>query len=99
MAEPVAKLLVLEEQTLMSLAAKAPVVQEFPFLGVLNTVRTGCSSCGAAASRRANAVRNVKFSIAGMSTERKRRLKEVLNTEQARVIYNKPDGAVVSLTF
>jgi hypothetical protein len=100
------KLVVLEDSTLASMALNDAIVKEFPFLAPLGRVvrgggsrQGGCGSCGRAAQEKANIFASAKQTIAGMASDRKRRLKELLHAEQARVTFRNNSGKIVQLTF
>lgn len=103
-AVPPRKLVVLEEGTLQTMALNPNIVKEFPFLVVLTQVtratgRAGCGTCGKANAERGKAFTKVKQTIAGLDSDKKRRLKELLNTKSARVVYPKANGKGEELTF
>lgn len=98
------RLVVVDEGRLSDLAANASVVREFPFLRALKAVarKPGCGQCGSSggtAGQRAAAFGDVKRAVAGMPADKKRRLKELLDARQVRVVYAKPGGQVIHLTF
>ena len=99
------KMVVLEDSTIGSMALNAEIVKEFPFFGVLaknlrqGTGRRGCGSCNRTANERAKLLQQVKASIAGLSSERKRVLKDKLNTQSARITYRSSEGKAIQLTF
>jgi hypothetical protein len=97
------KLVVIEEGLLANMAANALFVAEFPFLQQLKqSLPTNGKKpcCGHKSTVAATAFDAVKAAIAGLSSDRKRRLKEMLNAEQVRVNYRVPGtGKPVELTF
>lgn len=99
------KLVVLEEGQLVALALNKDVAAEFPFLAPLASIakaapaRRGCGACGTANNDRAAAFQKAKAAVAGMDSARKRRLKQILNAEQVRVLYRRPSGKGEELTF
>jgi hypothetical protein len=99
-ATPKKKLVTIEEGTLAALAANPVALREFPFLGALNR-RGGGKSCKPCNRRRAEATGfgPAKKTIAGLDSTKKRKLKEILNAEQVRVLYKDGSGRVVQLTF
>lgn len=100
------KLVVLEESALMNMALNTGLVKEFPFLQSLSRVvrgevrrSGGCGSCSKASQERSVVFAAAKQTIASMDSSKKRRLKELLNAEQARVTYRNNSGKVIQLTF
>ena len=84
-------LTVIEDGLLTNLANNAAVLKEFPFLAAAargQTRRSGCGSCNRNAKAAAS-MGSIKQQIASMDDTRKRRLKEILNTEKIRVSYRK----------
>jgi len=98
-------LVVLEDSTLAGMALNAGIVREFPFLSSLGKAvkgdlpRRGCGSCGGSGGVRAEVFTAAKSTIAGLDGTKKRRLKELLNAQNARVTYKNASGKVVQLTF
>lgn len=96
------KLVVIEEGTLTSMAGNAAFLAEFPFLATLvqkTQRRGGCGGCGKAAQERARIFGAAKTALAGLASDKKRRLKELLNAQQVRITYKTPANKVVALTF
>jgi hypothetical protein len=92
------KMVVIEDSTLASMAANDAFVQEFPFLQQLRTVpRGGCGGCNR--NKTANVFAAAKKSVAGLDSERKRKLKEMLNTKELRITYRSGDGKILTLVF
>lgn len=83
----------LTDSRLTSLAAQDSFVQAFPPLRLLKGSQvvksSGCSSCSQSknAAERAAAFSRVKMSLNGMSDPQKRKLAEMLNTEEIRMTY------------
>lgn len=95
------KMVVLEEGTITAMASNAAILKAFPFLSRISSLAKakGCGSCGAAAQKRAAAFQQVKRDLAGLASDRKRVLKDLLNTERARVLFRAPNGKAQELTF
>jgi len=93
------KLVIIEDSTLASMAANDSFVKEFPFLQALRVApkRTGCGSC--ARNSTAGLFGSAKKAIAGLDSEKKRKLKEMLNTKELRVTYRTGDGRIVTLVL
>lgn len=94
------KLVTVENSVLIGLASNAKARGEFPFLSRL-LVKGKPLPCGCARDRAAgrDPYNNARESIASMDSSRKRRLKEILGTERARVRYRNSAGKVIILTF
>lgn len=93
------KMVVVEEGTLAGMAANAAFTAEFPFLAPLANMGRNPGCCGKAAQERSKVFGAAKVALAGMSAEKKRRLKELLNANNVRVTYRTPTNRVVALTF
>lgn len=98
------KMVVIEEGTLTSMALNATIVKEFPFLAPIAKLASkarggGCGTCGTAARERAATFQKVKQTLAGMDTERKRKLKDMMNAASMRLLYKDNSGKAQQLTF
>lgn len=99
------KMVVIEDGMLVSMAANEAIAAEFPFLKpVLAAARTaarggGCGSCGQAARTKAAAYRQAKLNLAGLPSDKKRRLKELLNAQAVRLLYKDAANRAQQLTF
>lgn len=98
------KVVVLEEGTLTSLALNPAVVAEFPALASIaklakQPTRGGCGTCGRAAQERAQTYQKVKLAVAGLPSDRKRRLKDLLNANSVRLLYRDGKGKAQQLVF
>lgn len=97
------KLVVIEEGTLSAMAGSKEILREFPFLASVAKLagkpRAGCGTCGKASQERAKTFATAKKVIAGMDGTRKRRLKDLMNAQQARVVYVNANGKTEQLTF
>ena len=107
-AKPVSlrKLAVIEESTIAGMAMNKAFLAEFPFLAsVGRTIRSengkpkGCGGCGRAAQERSAIFTAAKQAISSMDSTKKRRLKELLNAQQARLTFKNNSGKVIQLTF
>lgn len=100
---PKRKLVVIEEGTITSMASNDTFKKEFPFLASLATKtankRGGCGGCGRAAAERTAVFTAAKQALAGMDSDKKRRLKELLNAAQVRITYKNNSGKLMQLTF
>lgn len=100
---PKRKLVVIEAGTLVGLAGNATALQEFPFLNSIKQTATrkpGCGSCARAKlnQKRDDAINSAKSHIAGLASDRKTRLKQILNAEKLRVSYMR-NKKRITLTF
>jgi hypothetical protein len=107
-AKPVAlrKLAVIEESTIAGMAVNSEFLKEFPFLSSIGrTIKSengkprGCGGCGRAAQERTAVFTAAKQALASLDSTKKRRLKELLKAQQARITYMNNSGKVVQLTF
>lgn len=93
------KIVIIEDSTLASMAANDTFVKEFPFLQKLRVApkRGGCGAC--ARNSTAGLFASAKKAVAGLDSERKRKLKEMLNTKELRITYRTGEGKIVTLVF
>lgn len=104
-AQPQRKLVVIEDGLLLSMASNATFVAAFPFLAALQNpqvragTRGGCGSCGGKNNARNSALLAAKANLANMDVDSKRRLKEMLNTQQVRIIYQDANHRTIAKTF
>jgi hypothetical protein len=95
---------VIEDATIVSMVADEKFTAEIPCLQnqaeALKTVNTGCGAC---ARRRQEAQRqafsNIKTCLAGMDVAHKAKLKELLDTQQVKLVFVSATGQVSSITF
>ena len=99
--KPKHKMSVIEDGTLTSMANNKKILAAFPFLKSLQKApkKPKCGKCGSGNQRRATVFTAAKRTLAGMGSAQKRKLKELLNTEQVRIIYRNERNKPVELTF
>jgi hypothetical protein len=102
--KPPRPMAVVEDSTLVSLAANPEAVREFPFLAGLATRaakagKRSCGSCGRGAAERAAVYGSAKATLAGLTGDKKKRLKEILNAQKVRITYRNSSKKVIQLTF
>lgn len=96
------KLIVIEDGLLSTMAASTAYTNEFPFLKALASVKnrtSGCGKCGRGNQEQAAVFRAAKAAIAGLSSDRKRKLKELMRAERIRVRYINSSQKQIELTF
>lgn len=98
------KMVVIEEGTLTTMALNAAIAKEFPILAPIaklarNAPRAGCGTCGRAAQERTKLFQQVKLALAGMDSDRKRKLKDLMNAQSMRLLYRDNAGKAQQLTF
>lgn len=98
------KMVVIEEGTLTSMALNPAIAAAFPVLGPIAKLARkgtggGCGSCGRAAQERAKMYQQVKMALAGMGSDQKRKLKDLLNANSVRLLYKDTSGRAQQLTF
>ena len=97
------KLVLIQDSLLDSMAADVKFSRELPFLkGLLNLPRPAtCRSCnrGQAQVVRQQTYASAKRTMAGLPAEKKRKLKELLNAKQIRIIFRNDGGKIIELTF
>lgn len=92
----------LEDGLLVKLSTNADIVKAFPFIAPLGRAPTktgGCGKCGRAGQDRLALFQQVKMTIAGMGTDQKRKLKDMLNAVSVRVTYRDSKNKTQQLTF
>lgn len=85
---PIRKLVVLEEGLLLSMAKNPRYLKEFPFLKPLAQYAPtggGCGGCRGANAQRSSLVNAAKQSVVSMGDDRKKLLKQLLNTHKIRL--------------
>lgn len=97
------KLIVIESGLIAGMARDARFLKEFQFLGSIAKAqpkKKGCGACARAAGETAALYAAAKRTIAGLDSDKKRKLKDMLNAEKARVTYVNPGSKkVIELTF
>lgn len=104
---PANHLIYLEDSTLVRMANDARFAEPFPWLLAVQQAQAQaqprtCGSCGRrqAAAAGADAFAQARLTIAQLPDAQKIQLKQLLDTQQLRVIYRRPtDGAMIKLTF
>jgi hypothetical protein len=102
MADNRRKLVVIENGTITAMASNPIFLRDFPFLASLGAQQVKGKKCSPCQKNKAqnDALLRAKAVIAGLPSEKKRRLKELLNAREARLIYARAgDGKVIQLTF
>jgi len=90
----------LEEGILVSMAVNEKFRQAFPFLQTINAARsTQKTCCGRKTAQNWQELDQVKQQIAGLDSERKRQLKQLLNAEEVRLVYRDASGRTIQLSF
>ena len=98
------KMVVIEEGTLTTMSLNPQIAAAFPVLGPIAKLARkgtggGCGSCGRAAQERAKLFQQVKLALAGMASDQKRKLKDLLNANSVRLLYKDTAGRSQQLTF
>jgi len=92
------ELVVIQDGMLASMARNEKFTSEFPFLKSLNGFKKkGC--CRGADRRRAQAFQSAKRQIAALSSDKRQKLKQLLNTDKVRVLIRQSNGKVSEITF
>lgn len=99
-----ADLVVIEDSTILTMLNDARFVAEIPCLrNKIEIFRQGSSPCGECQRKRHAKQRQemaaLKTCIGNLSAEKKVTLKQLLDAKKARIVFVKPDGEVVQLTF
>lgn len=98
------KMVVIEEGTLTTMALNPSIAKEFPLLAPIAKLARGgrgggCGTCGRANQDRAKTFQQVKLALAGMDSTKKRKLKDLMNTQSMRLLYRDHAGKAQQLTF
>lgn len=90
------KRVTIENSLLSTMAANSMFVKEFQFLARLQNYKPnqkrGCGSCSRAGTTDSAVYNAAKMALAGMSADKKRRLRELLNTEQVAIHFTNASG-------
>ncbi len=98
--KPKKALLYIEDGTLLAMAGNKAIIKEFGFLASLTAVQKGCGGCGARRDPKVvNRFNEAKRVIAGLPSDRRNRLKDLLNTLKARLRYRNAAGKAIEVTF
>lgn len=98
------ELVVLEDSTIISLLSDPAYAESIPCFhnkrDMFRSTGGGCSACAKKRQeKRRNNMAQIKSCLAGMSSEKKMLLKNLLDAKKVRVIYVNAGGQVVQLTF
>jgi hypothetical protein len=97
-------MVVIEDSTIVSMVNDARFNQAIPCLinqsGSVIPAATGCGSCARKRAEGARqAIRRVKECLAGMSSEKKTELKQLLGAQQVKVVFANATGQITTITF
>lgn len=97
-------LVVIEDATIASMINDTKFTSEIPCLqNQASVFRASGGGCGACARRRQEAQRqalsNIKTCLAGLAPDKKAKLKELLDTQQVKLVFVSATGQVSSITF
>jgi hypothetical protein len=94
------RLVVVQNDHLTNWATSDKFLKEFPFLRQLQTAlkARGRGCCGQKDKNRADALNKAKTNVAGLSSDKKRILKRLLNADKVRISYMR-GRQKVNLTF
>jgi|688.fasta_scaffold15826_8 radical SAM superfamily enzyme len=104
------KLLVLDDSMVMSIMNNNKIVSQIHAIkvavdraratpGAGGMKKGGCTPCQAKARNVAINLMLVKKTIAQLPDESKKKLKELLNAKQVRIVYRNDSGKIIQLTF
>lgn len=99
-----AELVTIEDSTILTMINDSAFAQAIPCLFNKAPLFTKASGgCGACARKRQQRQRDemakIKSCLAALSVENKNKLKKLLGATKVRVVYSRPGGEVVQLTF
>lgn len=95
---------VLEDSTILSLLGNYAAAQAIPcFANKKNLFSGGGGGCGSCARKRAAKQREelakIKACLVALSGEKKAELKQLLNTQQIKIVYTTSSGQTLSSVF
>jgi len=92
----------IEDGGIAEMAGNSKFIAEFPFLSQINSAgaqrRSCCGGGGEAAQAKSEVFNTVKLQFTGLSDDRKRLLKKMLNAEQVTIKY-RSGNRQLQLTF
>lgn len=98
-----AELVVIEDSTIFSMLRDAKFAGIPCFINKRDIFAAAKSGCGACARKRQEHQRGemakIKSCLAGMSSEKKKEFKQLIDAEKVRIVYVNAGGQVVQLTF
>lgn len=99
-----AELVTIEDSTVLTMVNNKDFAQAIPCLfNKAPIFRNSTGGCGACARKRQQRVRDelakIKSCLAALSPDKKNKLKQLLGANKVRVVYTRPGGEVVQLTF
>jgi len=97
------ELVVIEDSTILSMLHDAKFA-DIPCLmnkrDIFNTARGGCGTCARKQQERQRTeMAKIKSCLAGMSSQKKADLKQLIGAEKVRIVYVNASNKVVQLTF
>lgn len=98
------ELVTIEDSTILTMINDAAFAQEIPCLfNKAPLFAKSAPHCGACARKHHQRLRDemakIKSCLAALSVEHKNKLKQLLGAPKVRVVYSRPNGEVVQLTF
>jgi len=98
------ELVVIEDSTIITMARDGRFVNAIPCLtsksDALKTYGGGCGACARKRQQKQRAeLARIKACLAALSPEKKLEFKQLLGAKKVRVVYARPDGEIVQLTF
>lgn len=96
------KMVTLDQYALSQIASRADIVSKFPFFAdaaapVANA--GGCGGCTGTTAKSVSSHNRVLQLVHGLPAPDRAALKDLLQSEQVRIIYQNTAGATVSFTF
>jgi len=97
-------LVVIEDSTIFAMLNDVKFTSEIPCLqNKIEIFKAGPTPCGSCVQKRKNRQRQemaaLKTCLANLSVDKKAILKKLLDAKKARIVYTRPDGELVQLTF
>jgi len=96
-------LVVIENATITQMLGDPKMVKALPCLRIASNAaqqpRAGCGKCGRKNRQQAADYTEIKRCIAGLASEGKRTLKNLLDANKIRIIYVNGRGRIIKLTF
>lgn len=99
-----ADLVIIEDSTILTMVNDNAFAQAIPCLfnkaSIFNSGNTGCGACRRKRQiKQREEMAKIKSCLAAMDAQKKNELKQLLGANKVRVVFTRPGGEVVQLTF
>lgn len=105
--KPLSNLLIIDDSMVLAIMGNSKITSQIPQIAVAvsnakarsSAPGGGCKPCQAKARNTAINLMVVKKAIARLPTEMKKKLKELLNAKEIRIVYKDDSGKLIQLTY